>query len=391
MTLIWIIIQIIIGYHLVFPILLYLFSLLRKIKLNKNISSLENYDYGIIVTAYEQTHMLPSVIDSLLRGNYSNYHIYVVADNCDVSRLQIIHPKVSILKPEIILANNVKSHFYAIKHFVRNHDILTIIDSDNLVDTEYINELNKFFNQGFEAVQGRRMAKNLDTQLACLDAARDNYYSFYDSEVLFRIGSSSTLSGSGMAFKTNVYIECLESVEVLGAGFDKVLQAQLIKKGYRIAYAPKAIVFDEKTTHSKQLIGQRSRWINTWFKYVKYGFGLLLIGLKRRSLNQFLFGAILLRPPLFIFILLSIICFSSNLFVNYFYSAVWLIAFIIFVFSFILALKKQNASKKIYSSLSSIPKFIFYQLVSLCYARVANQRSIATKHTNISKIEYDKG
>ena len=391
MTLIWILIQVLIGYNLVFSFLLYLFSLLKKKKYNTTIFSESNYDYGIIVTAYEQTHMLPSVVDSLLKINYSNYHIYIVADNCDISTLEILHPRVSVLKPEMILSNNVKSHFYAINRFNRDHDILTIIDSDNLVHPEYINELNKFFVQGFDAVQGRRKAKNLDTQLACLDAARDNYYNFYDSEVLFKLGSSSTLSGSGMAFKTIVYRECLESLEVLGAGFDKVLQAQLVKKGYRIAYAPKAIVFDEKTTHSKQLIGQRSRWINTWFKYVRYGFGLLLMGIKNRSFNQFLFGTNLLRPPLFIFILLSIICFILNLFFNPLYSIIWFIAFIIFVFSFFLALKQQNTSKKIYRSLSSIPKFIFYQLVSLYYARVANQQSIATKRPNINKIEYDKG
>jgi len=389
MILIWILIQLLIGYNLVFSFLLYLFSLLKRRKSNAVILN-ENYDYGIIVTAYEQTHMLPAVVDSLLKIKYNNYHIYIVADNCDISTLQILNSRVSVLKPEMILSNNVKSHFYAINRFNRNHDILTIIDSDNLVHPEYINELNKFFAQGFKAVQGRRKAKNLETQLACLDAARDNYYNFYDSEVLFRLGSSSTLSGSGMAFKTNVYVECLESVEVLGAGFDKVLQAQLVEKGYRIAYAPEAIVFDEKTTHSKQLIGQRSRWINTWFKYVKYGFRLILTGIKRKSLNQFLFGTILLRPPLFIFILLSVICFCLNLFINNFYSVVWLIAFIIFVFSFLFALKKQDTSKKVYSSLGSIPKFIFYQLVSLYYARIANQRSIATKRPNISKIEYDK-
>lgn len=392
MALVWVVIQVLVGYNLVFSFLLYLFSFLKKKEFNRAILTENNYDYGIIVTAYEQIHMLPSVVDSLLKINYNNYHIYIVADKCDISKLEISHPKISILKPEAILSNNVKSHFYAINHFNTNHDILTIIDSDNLVHPEYINELNKLFVLGFEAVQGRRKAKNLNTQLACLDAARDNYYNFYDSEVLFKLGSSSTLSGSGMAFKTKVYVECLESLEVLGAGFDKVLQAQLVKKGYRIAYAPEAIVFDEKTTHSKQLIGQRSRWINTWFKYVKYGIGLLLIGIKNRNLNQFLFATVLLRPPLFIFILLSVICFSLNLlFINHLYSIVWFIAFMVFVFSFFLALNKQDTSKKVYSSLSSIPKFIFYQLVSLYYIRVANKRSVATKRPNINSIEYDKG
>lgn len=389
MILIWIVIQALIGYNLILPFLLYLISFLKRREINIATLKKGNYDYGIIVTAYKETHMLPSVIDSLLKINYSNYHIYVVVDNCDISGLEVLHPKVSILQPEMILASNVKSHFYAINRFIRSHDVLTIIDSDNLVDKEYFNELNKFFIKGFEAVQGRRMAKNLDTELACLDAARDNYYNFYDCDILFRLGASSTLSGSGMAFKTDVYINCLESLAVSGAGFDKVLQARLVKKGYRIAYAPEAIVFDEKTTHSEQLVDQRSRWINTWFKYSKYGFKLLLIGIKNRSFNQFLFGIILLRPPLFIFVLLSVVCFILNLFFRPLYSTIWFLSFVIFVFCFFIALKKQNTSKEIYRSLGSVPRFIFYQLVSLYYVRVANKRSIATKRTINNSIGYD--
>jgi hypothetical protein len=47
---------------------------------------------------------------------------------------------------------------------------------------------------GFAAVQGERKAKNLDTTYACLDAARDIYYHFYDGKLLFHIGSSATLA-----------------------------------------------------------------------------------------------------------------------------------------------------------------------------------------------------
>src|SRR5690606_30379501 len=102
------------------------------------------------------------------------------------------------------------------------------------------------FSQGYHAVQGRRQAKNLNTTIACLDAARDNFYDFYDGKLLFKLGASSTLAGSGMAFRTKLYRECLESLEISGAGFDKVLQAEIVKRGYRIAHAPKAIVYDEK-------------------------------------------------------------------------------------------------------------------------------------------------
>jgi len=375
----WIIFQIIIGYNLVLPFLLYVFhSLIKKNALVKQ-KTIE-FDYAIIVTAYEQTALLPSVVDSLLQLNYHNYLIYVVADNCDITTLHFKDPRVVLLRPEKVLASNTRSHLYAIANFRRSHEILTIIDSDNLTDPEYINELNVYFAAGYEAVQGVRAAKNLNTTYACLDAARDIYYHFYDGEVLFELGSSATLSGSGMAFTTELYKACFDQLDITGAGFDKVLQAQILRMGKRIAFAKDAIVYDEKTSDSDQLVNQRSRWINTWFKYFGYGFDILLRGIKKANFNQFLFGIILLRPPLFIFILLSLLCGLVNIFIFPFYSLVWIISFGVFVLSFIIALRNHPTDPRIYNSLINIPKFIYFQLLSLMHAKQANKRSVATKH-----------
>src|SRR5690606_9642810 len=190
-----------------------------------------------------------------------------VADNCDVSDLHFNDERVVVLRPPTVLASNVKSHFYAIENFIRPHDNLTIIDSDNEVVPDYLNELNVYFNQGFEAVQGPRKAKNLNTTYACLDAARDIYYHFYDARILFNLGSSATLAGSGMAFNVDLYKRLLGNYQQKGAGFDKVLQFEIVNDNQRIAYAAKAVVYDEKTARSEQLVKQRARWINTWFKY----------------------------------------------------------------------------------------------------------------------------
>src|SRR6188768_315228 len=127
-------------------------------------------DYAVIVTAYEQTDNLPAVVNSLLQMNYSNFLVYVVADKCDISNFYFTDERVILLKPEETLGSNTRSHFYAITRFKKEHDYLTIIDSDNLVDKDYLLKLNTFFNRGFSAVQGIRKAKNLDTTYACLDA-----------------------------------------------------------------------------------------------------------------------------------------------------------------------------------------------------------------------------
>jgi cellulose synthase/poly-beta-1,6-N-acetylglucosamine synthase-like glycosyltransferase len=383
--LIWYIFQIAIGYNLILPFFLLLLYAIVKRNNEKHSTNQTEVDYAIIVTAYEQTTLIPSVVASLLKLNYSNYLIYIVADKCDVSNLKFEDERVIVLRPEQTLSSNTRSHFYAINRFVRSHERLTIIDSDNLVDPNYLLELNKLFDQGFSAVQGVRDAKNLDTLYAALDGARDIYYHFYDGKVLFNVGSSATLAGSGMAFTTQLYKECLAHLDITGAGFDKILQKEIVSRGFRIAFADSAIVFDEKTSKSDQLVNQRARWINTWFKYFSFGFGLVGKGIFELNWNKLLFGLILLRPPLFIFLLIGLFCMILNLILNPFIALIWFLAFIVFIIGFILALAINNTDARIYKSLWGIPKFIFYQVLSLLKVRNANKHSVATKHFHTDK------
>src|ERR1700680_39150 len=95
---IWILFQILIGYNLVLPLLLFLFTFFKKDKEQK-IQAI-NADYAIIVTAYEQVTHIPEVVKSLLKLNYHNYLIYIVADKCDVSGLRFNDERVIILRPE---------------------------------------------------------------------------------------------------------------------------------------------------------------------------------------------------------------------------------------------------------------------------------------------------
>jgi cellulose synthase/poly-beta-1,6-N-acetylglucosamine synthase-like glycosyltransferase len=380
---IWIIFQVIIGFNLVFPLLLFLFYGIRSsvVTLNKESHLTEAPDYGIIVTAYEQTDNLPAVVKSLLQLQYSHYLIYIVADKCDISNLHFNDDRVILLRPEETLASNTRSHFYAINHFVRPHSHLTIIDSDNLVRPDYLVELNEYFNYGFKAVQGIREAKNLDTTFACLDAARDIYYHFYDGKVLFGSGSSATLAGSGMAFTTQLYVDCLGHLDITGAGFDKVLQAAILNRNERIAFCETAIVYDEKTSKSDQLVNQRARWINTWFKYFKYGFKMIGNGIARFSLNQFIFGLVLVRPPLFMFLLLSVLFMAINLIAGQLMvSVLWLAGLLIFVAGFALALTRSHTDERIYRSLVNIPRFMFLQVLGLLRIFKSQKNNVATTH-----------
>lgn len=377
--------QVLVSLHFLFPLVLYIKHSLLKKKVAVRDAFPQN-DYAIIVTAYEQTAMIHNVVESLLNLDYTNYLIYVIADNCDISNLEFVDPRVQVFRPEQVLGNNIQSHFYAIGKFKRPHDLLTIIDSDNLVHPQYLNELNMYFNSGYSAVQGVRKAKNLNSHYACLDEAGDIYYRFVDRKLLFNAGSSASLAGSGMAFKVSLYLDCLQHLKMEGAGFDKLLQYQIIARGHRIAFAELAIVYDEKTAKSDQLVKQRARWINSWFKFSTLGVKLTWRGFTTLNLNQFLFGMMLMRPPLFILFLAFSICFLTGLIFYRSLAPIWVLIFSSFLFVFWQALRYFKADPKVYDSLRSYPKFFYFQILALSKASKANQLSVATKHEHQSSI-----
>ncbi|WP_316814892.1 glycosyltransferase [Pedobacter nyackensis] len=375
---VFIFLQLLIGIHFLMPVIFSILKFFTKISCES--SEVAETDYAVIITAYQQVGLVPMVVDSILKANYSNYLIYVVADNCDISELKFEDERVILLRPELVLASNTKSHFYAIDRFKRAHEYLTIIDSDNLVHPAYFNELNKVFDKGFLAVQGVRKAKNLDTTYACLDEAGDIFYRFIDRKLMFEAGSSAALSGSGMAFKTELYIKCLKDNLFKGAGFDKILQYEIISAGHRIAFAEEAIVYDEKTAKTAQLVNQRARWINTWFKFFFLGGRLLSTSIRRLDKNQFLFSIMLLRPPLFMLMMLSAVCVIGNILFVPWMLVYWSLLFLVFFISLFSALSYFKADKRIYTSLKNVPKFIYFQILALFKAKRANEISVATEH-----------
>ncbi|MFY0064867.1 hypothetical protein ABTP66_19835, partial [Acinetobacter baumannii] len=81
------------------PLLLFIiYQCIPKNRKEATTSSAEA-DYAVIVTAYEQTDLLPNVVKSLLEMRYDNYLIYIVADKCDISQLHFDSEKVVLLRP----------------------------------------------------------------------------------------------------------------------------------------------------------------------------------------------------------------------------------------------------------------------------------------------------
>jgi hypothetical protein len=113
-------------------------------------------------------------------------------------------------------------------------------------------------------------------------------------------------------------------------------------------------------------------------------------GILKFDWNRLLFGLVLLRPPLFIFLILSLMFAFVDLFVAPIQTLYWLAGFCLFVVGFLFSLLMSKTDKRIYKSLWGIPKFIFYQVLSLMKVRKANELSVATQHYHDKEINEIK-
>jgi cellulose synthase/poly-beta-1,6-N-acetylglucosamine synthase-like glycosyltransferase len=350
-------------------------------------------DFACVITAYKDLDCAKNAVDSLLRQHYPFYQIYLVADDCDSNVFDTKHVRLTVLYPPSPLHSKLKSIQLAISQFISPHSHLVVFDPDNLAHPKFLQEIQALHDQSFSVVQGKRVAKNLDSPMACLDAFGEYYYNYTQRFVPFRLGSSATIAGSGMSVEMGLFARFLkqalkhEKVKLIIAE-DKMLQVFLVQNGHRIAFAENAIVYDEKVSTAPQVKRQRTRWIASYFQHAAKAFQLLLQGLAKRSLNQTLFAYTIIIPPLFLLamfwvlgsVVLAFLSIPAFIFLQ--------IGFLVFLANIFCAMAFGKVPKKVIVSLFYAPLFVWNQLKAFFSMKDTKTSFLTTTKTkNVSLKE----
>lgn len=390
LLILFIAVQVILAVYLLLPFFFlvthFLFGRYRKLPVKKNTDAQnKDFDFAAIVTAHQDTRFIKPFIDSFLKQTYQNFVVYVVADDCDISDLQFADERIKILKPEPAFHAKIKSIKYAVDSFVREHDVLVVFDSDNLVHPAYFQNLNRYFQSGFKAVQTHMLSKNIDTVYAKLDSIGHIYNTFVERQSRMELGLSSSILGLGIAIETNLYRQVMYK-DTLG-GFDKKLQADVIRTIPQLGFAKDAIVYDEKVDDGDTLEKQRTRWIYTYFKYFSINWNLLITGIKQLNFNRFFFAFTTLRPPLFITVSLALLLMIAGYFINPAFSIGWVLILVTFVLTFILIVLTQSSQKGMAQALLYIPVIVWRQMMALLKIKKAKTSFLKTEHAKIIYID----
>ena len=241
------------------------FCSLIKLK-DKKLIVEKNHKFMAIVPAHNEEAVIKNLVDSLVAQEYPKelYDIYVIADNCTDRTAEIAKAAGAIVLKRFDEAHKTKG--YALNWFLKqkieenaDYDAFCVFDADNIVDKNFLKNMNKKLCQGEEVVQGYRDIKNPTD--SWISAGYAIFYwmmhRFYHL-ARYNLGLSPLLNGTGFMVKFDIIKP--DGWQTVTLTEDIEFSLINIAQGRKLGWAVDAIVYDEQPTTFKQSWSQRSRW-----------------------------------------------------------------------------------------------------------------------------------
>lgn len=249
-------------------LLFFLWAAHKKQRKNRYPLSSKLHRFVVFIPAYKEDAVIEDTISHFLRQKYPSvlYDIVVISDQIKQTTLSLLK-KYPIIIDEVQFKNSTKakSLHSALSKINKQYDIAIILDADNIVDPNFLEKINNAYSAGVVALQTHRIAQFPKTNLAILDAASEEINNTIFRQGHVRVGLSSALIGSGMAFDFTLFRECIETIDKNHVGEDKQLEIILLRKHIFIEYLEDVYTYDKKINKANDFYQQRRRWLSTQF------------------------------------------------------------------------------------------------------------------------------
>ena len=242
-------------------------SLCSLIKLkDKPLLVNKEHKFMAIIPAHNEEAVVGNLVESLKAQNYpkDKFDIYVIADNCTDNTAKVAKDAGAIVLKRFDETKKTKG--FALNWFLQqkieenaDYDAFCVFDADNIVDKDFIKNMNKKLCQGEEVVQGYRDIKNpRDSWVA------SGYAIFYWMMHRFyhlaryNLGLSALLNGTGFMVKFDLVKP--DGWKTVTLTEDIEFSLMNIIDGRKVGWSTDAIVYDEQPLTFMQSWSQRSRW-----------------------------------------------------------------------------------------------------------------------------------
>jgi cellulose synthase/poly-beta-1,6-N-acetylglucosamine synthase-like glycosyltransferase len=344
-------------------------------------ASTKKFNFLILIPAYKEDRVIMESVNSILNQEYpkDKFDLVVISDKMeeDTNRVLSALP-LTLLELNAQNSSKALALNFAMDNLPNeNYNIVVILDADNVVEPNFLNELNDCYFSGSLAMQAHRLPKNLDTDVAIMDAISEEINNSIFRRGHVNMGLSSALIGSGMAFDFKLFRKNV--VHLKTAGEDKELEVLLFKERVFIDYLDNVKVFDQKTQKTGGFYNQRRRWLAAQF--LSFAKGIKDIPGALLSLNIDYADKIFqwaLLPRVLILGLISIFASALTIF-SWTYSIKWWLLLIVLVFTFAMAIPDYLVTKRSLKALRKLPILFILMFFNIFRTRGASKNFIHTQ------------
>jgi cellulose synthase/poly-beta-1,6-N-acetylglucosamine synthase-like glycosyltransferase len=351
-----------------------------------------NRKFAVLIPGYKEDAVIVEVAKDALKQDYPEeaYDVVIIADSFKpetIAKLKKL--PIKLVEVSFDVSTKSKALNKAMADLGDDYDVALILDADNTMEAGFIRKINQAFDNGFMVVQGHRAAKNVNTSFAVLDAISEEVNNNIFRKGHRKLGFSSALIGSGMAFDYAFFKETMANVKAVG-GFDKELELKLLQGKNKIEYVNDALVLDEKVQKSEVFAKQRKRWLSAQFVYfARYFFPGLYHLVFKGNFDFFDKVYQMVSPPrvllvgitsiLAAFYALLFFLFPSSEFWAFSISE-WGIVWGLVVLAFLFSIPGKFYNTKTLYAILTLPKAFFLMFASLFKLKGANKKFIHTEH-----------
>jgi len=339
------------------------------------------YKILVLFPAYREDRVIVNSIESFMNQEYpaTHFDVIVISDNMTGETNEKLR-SLPIKVCEVSYQNSTKAK--ALKAAMENigdsvYDIVIVMDADNTAETNFLSQINDAYHSGSRAMQAHRVAKNLNTDTAILDAISEEINNSIFRKGHINLGVSSALIGSGMAFDFSWFKENIRKIKNLPE--ERELEILLLRQGIFIDYLQEVRVFDEKIQKDSAFFKQRRRWLASQFdtlKTVLHELPQALFSLNISFADKIL--SWMLLPRVILLGLISILALAIS-FINIVYALKWWILLLVLFFTFALAIPDYLVTKRTVRALKRVPILFTLMFLNLFRLKGVNKKWIPTE------------
>ena len=357
--------------------------------------------YCILIPARYESKVINNLLLSITKQTtkINPKDIYIIVESIKDKTVDIAKQ----YNMNIILRENLslKRKGYALNDAVTyilkkqiHYDAYFIFDADNILDKDFIKNMEKSINEGYDIGIGYRNTKNSNTLVSASSALTFSMINTMLNERKNKYHNNLTISGTGYYIKGSI-IEEWNSFPFHSLTEDYELTLYAILNNLTTTYNKKAIFYDEQPDNFNVSLKQRTRWVKGYFEVRKKYINKIS---KSETKNDPNFASKVnaflgVTPYIYIIIGLLIILFNILItkgittFLCYLTIFLLLIYLVLSIFT-ILMLKKEKNSLNISKSMKI--KVIFYNPIFMFSYIICLLRTIFIKDIKWDKIDHNK-